>query len=154
MIMDRTNFIEQVKQEFKADILEIAEKNQRRAILTIRPESLLTIAGYLYKTAGFRFIIASALHTRRGFEIHYHFSNDPSGLILNLHVILDSEDPRVESMSNMFNASNWIEREMHELFGITFLNHPNPDKLISEGNWAEGVYPYRKEFKTVRKEEK
>jgi len=46
----------------------------------------------------------------------------------------------------MFNASNWIEREMHELFGIDFINHPNQEKLISEGNWAEGVYPYRKDF--------
>jgi Ni,Fe-hydrogenase III component G len=36
---------------------------------------------------------------------------------------------------------------MHELLGITFLNHPEPEKLISDGNWAEGVYPYRKTFK-------
>jgi NADH-quinone oxidoreductase subunit C len=101
----------------------------------------------LYKTAGFRFIIASALHTKRGFEIHYHFSEDATGLILNIHVILDKINPQIESLSNMFNASNWIEREMHELLGINFLNHPNQDKLISEGNWAEGVYPLRKEFK-------
>lgn len=152
--MDTFDLIGPIKKEFKADILEISEKSRRRVILTIRPGSLPGIANYIYKTAGFRFIIASALHTRKGFEIHYHFSNDPAGLILNLHVVLDSENPRIESLSNMFNASNWIEREMHELFGITFLNHPNPDKLISEGNWAEGVYPYRKEFKTVSREEK
>ena len=72
-----------------------------------------------------------------------------TGLILNIHVILDRDNPQIESLSNMFNASNWIEREMHELFGINFLNHPNQEKLISEGNWAEGVYPYRKEFKSI-----
>ncbi len=87
------------------------------------------------------------MHTKKGFEIFYHFSKDDSGLVLNIHVILVGEDPRIESLSNMFNASNWIEREMHELFGIDFINHPNQEKLISEGNWAEGVYPYRKEFK-------
>ena len=107
----------------------------------------LIIATYLFKIEGFRFIIASALQTRRGFEIHYHFSKDPEGLILNIHVVLDKDNPQVESLSNMFNASNWIEREIHELFGINFLNHPNQDKLISEGNWAEGVYPMRKEYK-------
>ncbi|MRR22451.1 NADH-quinone oxidoreductase subunit C, partial [bacterium] len=105
------------------------------------------ISEYLWKTEGYRFIIASALHTRRGFEIYYHFSLDTAGMILSLHVVLDSGKPQIESLSNMFSASNWIEREMHELFGINFLNHPNQDKLISEGNWAEGVYPYRKEFK-------
>ena len=129
-----------------SDILEVTVKNQKRIVISVNPEAITTIAGYLYKSAGFRFIIASALHTKRGFEIHYHFSMDSIGLILNIHVILDKENPRIESLSNMFSASNWIEREMHELFGIDFLNHPNQEKLISEGNWAEGVYPYRKEF--------
>ncbi len=87
------------------------------------------------------------MHTKRGFEIHYHFSLDKTGLVLNVHIILDKIKPEVESLSNMFSASNWIEREMHELFGINFLNHPNQEKLISEGNWAEGVYPLRKEFR-------
>jgi NADH-quinone oxidoreductase subunit C len=144
--------IEKLKKDFNFEILEVTEKNPRRIIVTIKPDAILKVAGFLYRDAGFRFIIASAIHTKRGFEIHYHFSKDESGLILNLHVILDKENPQVESLSNMFNASNWIEREMHELFGINFLNHPNQDKLISEGNWAEGVYPYRKDFKSTTKE--
>ena len=145
--MDTESIIEKLKENFNSDILEIITRNQKRIIVTINPGSLLRIADFLYKTAGLRFIIASALHTKRGFEIHYHFSKDEIGLILNIHVILRSDNPRVESLSNMFSASNWIEREMHELFGIDFINHPNQEKLLSEGNWAEGVYPFRKEFK-------
>ncbi len=151
-LMETKFDIKQLKGQFKSDILEVTEKNPRRMIVSINPGSILKVAGYLYRDMGFRFVIATALHTKRGFEIHYHFSKDAIGLILNLHVILDRENPQIESLSNMFNASNWIEREMHELFGINFLNHPNQDKLISEGNWAEGVYPYRKEFKTISKE--
>jgi NADH-quinone oxidoreductase subunit C len=138
-----TNF----RELFNSDILDVRTRNNRRFIITIKPESILKVSEYLFKTAEFRFIIASALHTKRGFEIHYHFSKDAVGLILNIHVILDKDNPQIESLSNMFNASNWIEREMHELFGINFLNHPNQEKLLSEGNWAEGVYPLRKEFK-------
>jgi NADH-quinone oxidoreductase subunit C len=145
--MDTELIIEKFKENFNSDILEIITKNQKRMIITIRPDSIINVANYLYKTAGFRFIIASALQTKRGFEIHYHFSKDAVGLILNIHVILDKDNPQIESLSNMFNASNWIEREMHELLGINFLNHPNQEKLLSEGNWAEGVYPLRKEFK-------
>jgi len=145
--MDTELIIEKFKEKFKSDILDTVIKNQRRIIITINPDSILYVAGYLYRTEGFRFIIATALHTKKGFEIHYHFSKDDAGLILNIHVILDKDNPRIESLSNLFNASNWIEREMHELFGIDFLNHPNQEKLLSEGNWAEGVYPLRKEFK-------
>lgn len=146
--MNTESIIERFKANFNSDIIEVTGKNERRVIITIKPESILNVANWLYKEAEFRFIIASAMHTKRGFEIHYHFSRDAIGLILNIHVILDKDNPEIESLSNMFNASNWIEREMHELFGINFLNHPNQEKLISEGNWAEGVYPCRKEFKS------
>jgi len=145
--METNLVIENFKENFDSVIVEVFKKSEKRVTVTINPDAILKVAEYLYKTAGFRFIIASALHTKRGFEIHYHFSLDKTELILNIHVILDRENPEIESLSNMFNASNWIEREMHELFGINFINHPNQEKLISKGNWAEGVYPYRKEFK-------
>lgn len=132
---------------FSSDTLGVDLSKGRRGIVSIRTSAILPVSEYLYEDEGFRFIIASALHTKRGFEIYYHFSLDTEGMILSLHVIIDSDKPQIESLSNMFSASNWIEREMHELFGINFINHPNQEKLISEGNWADDVYPYRKEFK-------
>ena len=150
--MDTEKIIEKLKERFGSQILEINTRNHKRSMVTINPGSLPKVAEYMYKEAGLRFIIATAIHTKRGFEIHYHFSHDEIGLVLNIHVILNSENPKIESLSNMFNASNWIEREMHELFGINFLNHPNQEKLISEGNWAEGVYPFRKEFHESEKQ--
>jgi NADH-quinone oxidoreductase subunit C len=140
--------IDELKETFGEKILETLTKSERRVTLTIESSALVPMASHLFETLGFRFIIASALHTKRGFEIFYHFSLDNTGQILNLLVILDKDKPEVESLSNMFEATNWIEREMHELFGIDFLNHPNLDQLLSEGNWAKGVYPYRKSFKS------
>jgi NADH:ubiquinone oxidoreductase subunit C len=145
--MDTEAAINKLTGKFSDEIAGVTLRKGKRASVTIRPTSLITLSEYLFKSEGFRFIIASAMHTRRGFEIYYHFSLDADGIILSLHVILDKEKPHIESLSNMFSASNWIEREMHELFGIDFLHHPNQEKLLSEGNWAEGVYPYRKEFK-------
>jgi len=144
--MNVESIIKILKEKFTADIYGTAIRNERRFTIDIDPCSLIRIAEYLFKEGGFRFIIASALHTSKGFEIYYHWCFDQTGLIMNLHVILDSKEPEIESLSNMFEAANWIEREMHELFGINFLNHPNLEKLLSEGNWADGVYPYRKDF--------
>jgi NADH-quinone oxidoreductase subunit C len=136
--------IKEVKKNFDASVEKIEIKSSVRATITIKPEKLVKVARFFYHDLGLRFIIASAFETRQGVEILYHFSNDSTGLILNIHVILSAKKPEVESLTGIFEASNWIEREMHELFGINFLNHPNLEKLISEGNWAEGVYPYRK----------
>jgi NADH:ubiquinone oxidoreductase subunit C len=144
--MDTIQIIGDLKNRFGERIREVAVKNGKRATLLTEAEEILSFAECLYKEMGFRFIIATALHTRKGFEILYHFSMDSTGLVLNIRVILPQDEPEIESLSNLFSAANWIEREMHELFGIHFRNHPNQEKLISEGNWAEGVYPYRKEF--------
>lgn len=140
--------VDELKLTFAKEILDTKTRNDSRVSLHIDPDALVKMSEYLFKELDFRFIIASALHTKKGFEIYYHFSQDSSGLILNLHVLLDQKNPQVESLTPMFEATNWIEREMHELFGINFLNHPNLDQLLSEGNWAKGVYPYRKTFKS------
>ncbi len=135
--------IDNIKKDLKGDILETEIKSAVRATITIKTDALVRAAGYLFNQLKLRFIIASALDTKKGLEIYYHFSNDSTGLVANLHVILPKEKAEVESLTGLFEAANWIEREMHELFGINFLNHPNLEKLISEGNWAKGVYPYR-----------
>ena len=144
--MDTVQIMEKIKERFGTWTLSSALKNSRRATICMMPEQILPVAQFLHTELGMRFISASALHTRQGFEIYYHFSMDSTGLVLNIHVVLPQENPEIESLSNMFSASDWIKREIHELFGISFRNHPNQEKLISEGNWAEGVYPYRKEF--------
>jgi len=138
-----TSEIENITKRFGEYIDQVAVRNDRRATLTIHKEKIIEIADYLFRQSDWRFIIASAMESKQGIEILYHFSNDQSGLILNVRVVLDKEKPAIESLTCLFEAASWIEREMHEILGIDFLHHPNLEKLISEGNWAEGVYPYR-----------
>ncbi len=135
--------IESINKNFREDIIETEIRSAKRATVTIKKNAILKAADYLFNKLKLRFIIASALHTKKGFEIYYHFSNDLTGLVINLHVILAKEKPEIESLTSIFEAANWIEREMHEILGINFIGHPNLEKLISEGNWAKGVYPYR-----------
>ena len=139
--------IRELTNSFRNSVTGVEIKSPLRATVSIKPDKLVTVTEFLYSHLKLRFIIASAFETNQGFEILYHFSNDSSGLVLNIHVILSKKKPEIQSLTGIFEASNWIEREMHELFGINFLNHPNLEKLISQGNWAEGVYPYRKSGK-------
>ena len=140
------DIVQELKGKFGADILDVSIRSNTRASVQIPGESLPGISKYFHEDMHFRFIIASALESKRGFEIYYHFSDDQTGCVMNLHVILPKEKPEIESLTGIFESANWIEREMHELLGINFINHPNLEKLISEGNWAEGVYPLRKDY--------
>ncbi len=140
------DIIKDLKGIFSIDIMDDSIKSETRASIQIAEKALPEISKYFHEDLHFRFIIASALESKRGFEIYYHFSDDQTGCVINLHVILPTENPEIESLTALFESANWMEREMHELLGINFLNHPNLEKLISEGNWAEGVYPYRKNY--------
>jgi NADH-quinone oxidoreductase subunit C len=139
--------IEEIKKHFKEEVYEVAVKSTRRATITVAPTEIVAISDFMVRELFFRFIIATALETDMGFEILYHFSKDKSGLVLNVRVVLNKENPAIESLTGLFEGANWIEREMHEIIGIDFKNHPNLEKLVSDGNWAEGVYPYRKSDK-------
>lgn len=145
--MKNEDFIKELNNKFGKEILNILEINDKRLTMRILPESLLPLSGFLFKDLKYRFIIASGFHTREGFEILYHFSFDKTGQIINLHVILPHEDPEIESLTRLFSAADWIEREIYELLGIRFTGHPNLVKLLSKENWPEGIYPFRKDFK-------
>jgi NADH-quinone oxidoreductase subunit C len=147
--MDNQELIELLKFKFKTDIQNVYIRYKNRVMMQVKHEVLKKVATYLYKDQGLRFIIASAMDNGDKFEIVYHFSKDDTGLMLNLQVFLPKEKPVIESLVPLFVAADWIEREMHELFGIRFLNHPNLVPLISDGNWEDKAFPYAK--KTVKK---
>ena len=144
--MENSSFIEEIKNRFTEKIVEVEEHNPLRITFTIDSASLVEVAEVFLNEKSLRFIIASGLHTKQGFEILYHFSNDADGHVINLHVVLPHDKPSVDSLTRLLSGAEWIEREMHELLGIEFRGHPNMVPLISEGNWPEGTYPYRKDF--------
>ena len=133
-----------IQNKLASDVIDVLVKSDKRVVVSIKSTGILKVSDYLFFDLDFRFVIATALQSKKGFEIYYHFSKDSLGLMMNVHVILPKEKPEIASLANRFVGANWIEREMYELYGINFLEHPNLEKLISEGNWAEGVYPYRK----------
>jgi NADH-quinone oxidoreductase subunit C len=70
--------------------------------------------------------------------------------MLNLKVELEKDRPEMPSLTPMMAGANYIEREIRELFGIEFLGHPEPKRLILPDGWQEGKHPLRSNYKEVR----
>ena len=77
------------------------------------------------------------------FELIYIFlsMNKNKRIILRTSI---KENENIDSIINIFKASDWYERECYDLFGINFTNHPDLRRIMTDYNF-EG-YPLRKDF--------
>jgi NADH-quinone oxidoreductase subunit C len=133
-----------IRQGLGKKIITWEEKNPRRIYFTLDKEDIFSAAEFLFKQLGLRFATASGMQTPDGFEILYHFSEDSTGVIYSVRVILEgSKDPQVKSIAPIFPGAEWIEREMWEMLGINFIGHPNLKRLLLSEDWPEGDYPLR-----------
>ena len=142
--------VEGIKGKFGSAIVDVFEKSPRRTYITVEPADLPDVAEYMYKDVGARLQICTGMHMENGFEILYHFAIDRAARIVNLRVILDGEKPTIESIAKRVPAAEWIEREMWELLGIEFRNHPDMRHLLLTDDWKEGNYPLRRDWKDWR----
>ena len=83
--MDSKGFIEEVKTRLAKRVLDVEEHNPLRITVSLDPKALKEAAELVFDEMKFRFIIASAMDTREGYEIFYHFSNDSTGHVVNLY---------------------------------------------------------------------
>ena len=75
----------------------------------------------------------------------YHFSSTKFRHHIVVKSNLNSSQPQIETVSNIWQTANFLEREVYEMFGVNFLNHPDLRLLILPDGW-EGKNPMRKNF--------
>ena len=75
----------------------------------------------------------------------YHLSSTKFRHNIVIKIKLDNTTPEIETVSHIWKTANFHEREVYEMFGVNFLNHPDLRLLILPDGW-EGKNPMRKDF--------
>ncbi len=78
------------------------------------------------------------------FEVIYHLLSIPQKERVRLKVRLAGDAPSLESITSVWPAANFFEREVFDLFGIRFTGHPFLRRIQMPENW-EG-HPLRKDY--------
>jgi NADH-quinone oxidoreductase subunit C len=78
------------------------------------------------------------------FEVIYHLFSTVTKKRLRLKVRLSGDDPSVDSLTPVWPGADFFEREVFDLFGVRFNEHPNLKRIMMPDNW-EG-HPLRKDY--------
>ena len=78
------------------------------------------------------------------FEVVYNLISTVHRHRIRLKVRVSDEDPRIDSVSSVWQTANWHERETYDLMGIRFDGHPDLRRILMPDDW-EG-HPLRKEY--------
>lgn len=76
--------------------------------------------------------------------IVYHLHSLQSNFRLRLKVYLPIANPSISSITDIYSAANWLERETFDFFGINFINHPNLTRILNVDDMD--YHPMRKEY--------
>lgn len=139
---------EKIKKALKDDLLSLSfEKGE--LTLKVKRLSIVKILVYLRDHKDFLFKQLIDLcgvdypdHPER-FEVVYHLLSLKHNCRLRLKLTTD-EAHAVPSITSVYSAANWFEREAWDMYGIKFENHPDLRRLLTDYNF-EG-HPLRKDF--------
>ena len=111
-------------------------------------EKILALAEGLKnnKETAFDYLISlTAVDFTTNMTVVYHLDSTQFRHLIVLKVVLtDRENPLVDSVSSVWATAEFHEREVFDLFGIRFNNHPNLKRLFLEDDYG---YPLRKDFR-------
>jgi NADH-quinone oxidoreductase subunit C len=133
---------------FDADAVTAGKFDRNELTLEIAPAKIVSVCGFLkYDQSFIRLSSVTAVDRYPGeprFEVVYHLHSVERNRRLRLKCRLPGADPIIESVTSVWRGANWYERETFDLFGITFINHPDLRRIMMPDDW-EG-YPLRKDY--------
>ena len=123
--------------------------NHRQIYITVNPEDLLdtTLLLKTNKSTKFRQLIDITAvdypENQKRFKMVYLFLSHE----LNQRIILSffiNENHQIPSLTKIFPSANWMEREIFDMYGIAFKNHPDLRRILTDYEFKG--YPLRKDF--------
>jgi NADH-quinone oxidoreductase subunit C len=150
MVITATSTVEAVQSRFSQAVVEVVEHRNEQTII-LNTESLMDVCNYLKKQLQYNLLetITAVDWPERvpRFDVIYQLLSLPNQCFVRLKVRVGQrreEHPSVPSVTAIWPGANWYEREVYDLFGITFTGHPDLRRILMPIDWT--THPLRKDY--------
>ena len=136
-----------LKEKFASSIVDIVGF-RGEVTVTVGKEDILSVLTFLKQSLEFNLLTDVTAVDYLGkkadrFMVVYHLYSIPNKDYLRIKVPL-AEGVSIQSATQVWRTANWLEREVFDLFGITFDNHPDLRRILMTDDWVG--YPLRKDY--------
>jgi NADH:ubiquinone oxidoreductase subunit C len=142
--------VRNIKEIIGKDILESQVPRPRRIFISVPLQAFKKTLILLSKKMGFNHISTiTGVDVGKEIEVIYHLNHEGK-TELSLKTRVTKKNSVLPTITNIIPGATLYEREIHELLGVKFKNHPDLSPLILPENWPSKVHPLRKEW-TIEK---
>lgn len=135
-----------LKEKFGGEILSI-ESPYNFLTVTLKPEKIIAIIKSLYDEEGYQYLTTlCGIHypDQKSIVVMYQLHNLKQNKRIRLKIALPEDKPHVPTLTTVFPAANWMERETYDFFGVIFEGHPNLIRILNVEEMI--IFPMRKEY--------
>ena len=138
-------FLEKLSAEFPDAVIEQEESGH----IQMNPAKWNSVAAFLKKTEGLEFdscmcITGVDLGVEEGLEARYNLHSMKHNHKLEIRISVSRDNPSIPTVSDVWQIANWFEREVYDMVGIIFIDHPDLRRMLLPEDWAG--YPLRKDY--------
>lgn len=143
---------EAVRYEFTATYPECYERDEKRRVCktSVEKNRIAEALAELKSRGYILFVNIDAVdYPDRGvIELYYIVEKPDDGWQTWVKTFVERANPVIDTVSHIYPLVQYVEREVYEMMGVVFRNHPRLEKWILDGNW-EGPPPLRKDVDTA-----
>ncbi len=116
--------------------------------LWIQPQKIVAVCEFLKIARQYRYLsditAVDWYPAEPRFEVVYHLYSHEHKQRLRLKAKIGGDNPEIASVTSVWRAANWYERETFDLFGIQFHGHPDLRRILMPDDWQG--HPLRKDY--------
>jgi NADH-quinone oxidoreductase subunit C len=140
-----------IEARFPGIVLESSEQYGTLA-LVLKREAVFVALEFLRDHPTFQFNFLTTLcglhlpeQKGRELGVMYQLHSWANGTRLRIKTFFPIDDPQINTVTSLWPAANWMERETYDFFGVQFLGHPNLSRILNVEELQ--VFPLRKEYR-------